>query len=181
MQASDDGDRFRNVISGMGRMYGADPDELVLDAYWIALSDWRFEDFQAAAQRLMKTSKFMPRPSDFEDLRKAGRMTSGEAFAKALGWARDGSYKHPAKTPEAILIDRVVSALGGWSSIAGSDPDYVHFLEKRFAEHFETVVDVTDTREALPQIAGPTALHPRLAASMKQLTSVRPALELAKS
>jgi hypothetical protein len=149
--------------------------------WWEGMQDWTLPEFQAAMFRLIKTHDFMPTMKHFEDLRKAGRMTSGEAFAKALGWARDGSYKHPAKTPEAILIDRVVSALGGWSSIAGSDPDYVHFLEKRFAEHFETVVDVTDTREALPQIAGPTALHPRLAASMKQLTSVRPALELAKS
>ena len=174
-----EGDKFRNILRGMGRMYSAEPDNLVLDAYWIALCDWEFQDFQAAAQRLMKTSKFMPRPSDFEDLRKAGRMTSGEAFAKAIGWARDGSYKHPAKTPEAILIDRVVAALGGWSAITGSDPEYVHFLEKRFSEHFDTIVDVTEIREALPQIAAP--LHPRLAASLKQLASPRPALELAKS
>lgn len=160
-----DGDKFRNIISGMSRMYGSAPDKMVLDAYWIALSDWSFEDFQSAAQRLMKTSKFMPRPADWEDLRKAGRMTAGEAFAKALEWARTGVYRHPALTPEAILIDRVVQAMGGWIALCGSDPEKIHFTEKRFAEHYETIEDATDTREALPQIAGP--IHPRLAAGMK--------------
>lgn len=165
-----DGDRFRNIIRGMGRMYAAEPDGLVLDAYWIALSDWSFEDFQAASQRLMKTSKFMPRPSDFEDLRKAGRLTAGEAFAKALGWARAGTYTAPAKTPDAIFIDRVVMAMGGWIAITGSDPEKLHFLERRFLEHFESLQDATDTREALPQIARPDWLALQLSDARKRLT-----------
>lgn len=165
-----DGDRFRNIIRGMGRMYGAEPDGLVLDAYWIALSDWNLEDFQSAAQRLMKTSKFMPRPSDWEELRRAGRMTSGEAFAKAIAWAKTGAYKHPAITPDAVMIDRVVHAMGGWSRVTTHDAENLQWLEKSFAEHYETIQDVTDTREALPQIAGP--LHPRIAAGLKMLEQV---------
>jgi hypothetical protein len=167
-----EGDKFRNIISGMGRMYGAEPDGLVLDAYWIALCDWEFQHFQAAAQRLMKTSKFMPRPSDFEDLRKAGRPTAAEAFAKAITWARSGIYTAPAKTPEAILIDRVVASLGGWIAITSYDQEKLHFLEKRFVENYEMIQDATDTREALPQITlHAPDLTPRLAADVKRLTN----------
>jgi hypothetical protein len=178
---ANDGDRFRNVISGMGRMYGADPDDLVLDAYWIALSDWGFEDFQAAAQRLMKTSKFMPRPADFEDLRKSGRETAAEAWITArkhMVWGLHG-YTLSADCPP--LIAKIVHALGGANKIAMTNEGEIHFLERRFAQHFEELQDATDTREALPQIAVPTALHPRLAAGLKGLTSPRPALQAVKS
>lgn len=170
MQATD-ADRFRNIIRGMGRMYSAEPDALVLDAYWIALSDWSFEDFQAAAQRLMKTSKFMPRPSEFEELRKAARLTAGEAFEKAVGWARSGTYNAPAKTPDAIFIDRVVSAMGGWIAITGSDPEKLHFLERRFVEHFNDLQEASDTREALPQLRRPDWLQLGLDTAKKRLTS----------
>jgi hypothetical protein len=174
-----DGNKFRNVLRGMGRMYGAEPDGLVLDAYWIALRSWSYEDFEAACAHLMEHHKgFMPKPGHFSELRKAGRLTAGEAFAKAIGWARDGSYNAPAKTPDAIFIDRVVAAMGGWSRITGADSEKLHFLERDFAEHFTDIRDATDTREALPQIAGP--MHARLAAGLKHLTSARPALEMAK-
>lgn len=133
--------------------------------WWEGMQAWTLADFQAAAFQLVKTRDFMPSMKDFEDLRKAGRMTAGEAFAKALEWARTGAYRYPAQTPEAMLIDRVVQAMGGWIALCGSDPEKIHFTEKRFAEHYETIEDATDTRVALPQIAGP--LHPRLAAGMK--------------
>lgn len=139
--------------------------------WWEGMQDWTLADFQAAMFRLIKTEDFMPTMKHFEDLRKAGRLTAGEAFAKALGWARSGAYNHPAKTPEAILIDRVVAALGGWSAISGSDPEKVHFLERRFVEHFETISDATDTREALPQIsAQPERLRMKLVQAQKRLT-----------
>lgn len=138
--------------------------------WWEGMQDWTLVDFQAAAFRLVKTEEFMPTMKHFEDLRKAGRMTAGEAFEKALAWAKSGAYHHPAQSPEAVFIDRVVQAMGGWSRIAGSDPDEVQWTEKRFAEHFAEIQDVTDTREALPQIAGP--LHPRIAAGLKMLEQV---------
>jgi hypothetical protein len=136
--------------------------------WWEGMQDWTLDDFQAAAFRLIKTEDFMPTMKHFEDLRKAGRMTAGEAFAKAIAWARSGEYQHPAKTHEAILIDRVVAMLGGWGEITRYEEGKLHFLEKSFAEHYETLQDATDTREALPQITG--SIHSRLAAGLKHLT-----------
>ncbi|MDR5727938.1 MAG: DUF6475 domain-containing protein [Terriglobia bacterium] len=138
--------------------------------WWEGMQDWTLADFQAAAFQLVKTKEFMPSMKDFEDLRKAGRMTAGEAFAKAIHWARTGTYGNPAKTPEAIFIDRVVHAMGGWSRITGHDPEQLQWLEKSFAEHYADIQDATDTREALPQITG--SLHPRLEDGLKRLQSV---------
>ena len=102
-------------------------------------------------------------PKDFENLRKAGRATAGEAWATAV--AACGSC-HSAQgftsggTSGDPFIDRVVRAIGGYRAIAQCDTEKLHFLERRFAEHFESMQDAEDTREAVPQIA--STFVPRL-------------------
>jgi hypothetical protein len=155
-----DGEKFRNIIRGMSRMYGTEPDGLVLDAYWIALNDWAFEDFQSAAQLLMKTRKFMPRPSEFEDLRKAGRETAGEVFAGLRQWLRysPSGYTLKPETPRSIAS--AFSAMGGAQAYAMCDAAKLPFLERRFCDHYEEISGADDTREVVPQIAyGDAALE----------------------
>lgn len=144
---------FRAILAGMGRMYGQELDKLVLDAYWLALGDWSLEDFEAGARQLMQTAKFMPRPADFHELRKAGRPTSGEAWAVVLAAARAGDEK-PDISPAA---KRALAAIGGIRAVMMSDPQKTPFLAKSFGEHFESMQDADDVREAVPQIAGPDA------------------------
>lgn len=148
--------QFRNVLTGMFRVYGQDPDALVLDAYWLALDDWSLEDFSAAAKHLMRTGKFMPRPSDFTALRRAGRPTAGEAWTlarKHCGSAIQCGHVTNNGTCGDDFIDRVVRAIGGYGAIAMCDTDKLHFLERRFAENFESMQDAGDIRESVPQIA----------------------------
>ena len=143
-----DATAFRNTLTGMFRLYGQDPDALVLDAYWLALADWSLEEFQSGARHLMQTAKFMPRPADFAELRKAGRPTAGEAWAVALDAARGSNYP-----TDNLAVERAVRAIGGWRVIAMSTDEGLPFLERRFAEHFETMQDAEDVRHAVPQIA----------------------------
>lgn len=175
-----DGNKFRNVIRGMSRMYGSDPDKLVLDAYWIALSDWDFESFQQAAALLMRTNKFMPKPSDFNELRNAGKPTAGEAWALVLDRVRKGAvrwqgggvslYSHFAP-PEGELITAAVEAIGGYKAIAMHDEATLHFLEKRFCDHYEAIQDKREIRAAVPEIAQtPEWLRLKLEEAQKRLT-----------
>lgn len=156
MQAND-ADQFRNVIRGMGKMFGAEPDALMLDMYWLALRDWKLGDFKEAAAHLLGSCKFMPKPCDFNELRKASRKTAGEAWALALECARG----HTAP-PDDPLITRAVGMLGGYRSIGNSHTDQTHWLEKRFAEHYESLQSAEEVRDALPriaaQVAGPTSI-----------------------
>lgn len=145
--------QFLEIVIGFAELKGKSLSVPALELYWNSMQDWEMPDFQVAANRLLKTSEFMPTPKDFEDLRKAGRMTAGEAFAKAIAWAKSGGYRHPARTSDAILIDRVVASLGGWTAVAGCDPEKLHFLERRFSANYETIQGAEDTREAVPQIA----------------------------
>lgn len=142
--------QFRNVIVGMGRMYGQELDQLVLDAYWLALKDWALEDFEDAARHLMQTAKFMPRPADFRELQKAGRPTAGEAWLAIRAMARSSLTSEP----DDPVAARALRAIGGLRAVGLCDYSRIEFMERRFAEHFETMQEAEDIREAVPQIAG---------------------------
>ncbi len=114
------------------------------------MQKWSIDEFEIAAQHLLTACEFMPTPKDFEDLRKAGRHTSGEAFINARETARKGWRK---KTCGVDLIDRAVNAIGGYDAIGMCETDKLHFLERRFAEHYESMQDCDEVRQALPAIA----------------------------
>ena len=126
-----------------------------LELYWMALQNWELEDFKRAAAHLASTCEFMPNPYHFEQLRKAGRPTAGEAFARAVkasGSAIQCGYVTNNGACGDELIDRVVRAIGGYGVLAMCETDKLTFLERRFTEHYESISDAQETRDALPQI-----------------------------
>lgn len=162
---------FLEIVMGFAELKGKQLSAPALELYWRSMQDWSLEDFQAAAAQLIKTSEFMPTPKSFEDLRKAGRPTAAEAWLevrKHLVWHFEG-YTLSENCPP--LIAKVVRALGGPHRIAMTPEDQLPFVERRFAEHYETLEDATDIREALPQIAQPERLRLKLVAAQKRFTS----------
>ena len=145
-----DGKRFRNLLRGMGRMYSGDLDNAVLDAYWIALRDWDYGEFEAAAAQLMATAKFMPRPAEFNALRKAGEPTPGEAWSDVLG----GCELEPGSRAW-----RAAQAVGGQYAIRHADieRDLPH-IQRRFIDEYDRLSAVDPIRDALPQIAARGAM-----------------------
>jgi hypothetical protein len=119
--------------------------------YWLALKDWALDDFKEAAAHLLGSVKFMPRPADFNDLCKAGRMTAGEAFQKALTIARQASA-YGGNTSGDALIDSVANACGGYFAMGQTETAKLGFLERRFAEHYESMSNAEATRESVPAI-----------------------------
>lgn len=164
MQPSD-AKRFRELLRGMGRMYGAEPDALVLDAYWVALKCWKLQDFEAACAQLMQTARFMPRPAEFTELANAGALTAGEAFAIAMEVARHCS-RHGSPSSDDARVDAAARACGGYFAMGQTETEKLGFLERRFVEHFDAISEREEIREALPQIAGPSrariVVHPAL-------------------
>lgn len=150
--------QFLAVLNGLAAVKpGAKLTPEGLDVWWSSFTDWTIEDFRAAAAQLAKSSEFMPNPYHFEQLRKASRMTSGEAWAAALEHARNG-YGDESAAPKDPRIAAAVRAIGGYYAIAMSKTDSTHFLEKRFCEHYEAIGDAEDVRESVPQLAGPSKL-----------------------
>lgn len=158
-----DYDAFIGVVMGFAELKGKQLSAPAIELYWRAMQRWDIEDFKRAAEHLLRTCEFMPTPKDFEDLRKAGRQTAGEAWARVLDFVRKGYYRWDdgsvsmrqnfEKPRLDDLTERAVAALGGYGVIAMSPSDRTHFLERRFAEHYESLEDAKDIREAVPQIA----------------------------
>lgn len=159
--------RFRAVMTGMGELYQRELSGPLLDAYWLALRDWPLAEFEAAAAHLMATATFMPRPAEFNALRKAGRQTAGEAWLAVLENVRRSAYRYGDTVGGAA--DRAVAALGGYHVVGHCDLDKLGFPERRFAEHYDALQDADDTRTALPHIAQPAALPPALRSLLPNL------------
>lgn len=144
---------FVKVMNGIAAIKRVPLTQEALELWWGCMAAWPIDDFKAAAFEVLKRTDFMPSPKDFEDLRKAGREGAGEAWITArqhLVWGLHG-YTLSDRCPE--LIARAVRAVGGANVIAMCDEDKLTFLEKRFVEHFDTMQESEDTREAVPQIA----------------------------
>ena len=153
---------FLEVLVGFAELKGKQLSVPAMELYWRAMQQWTLSEFKAAAEQLLRTCGFMPLPKDFEDLRKAGRQTAGEAWADVLRYAR---YEYSPSGLQLIdfqrreeprfdpFVLRVVNAIGGFRAIAMSDVDRTQFLERRFCEHFETMQEAADVREAVPEIA----------------------------
>jgi hypothetical protein len=154
-----DSERFCNLIRGMGRVFGSEPDQVVLDVYWLALKDWTLEEFEAGCANLLGSSKFMPRPADFNELRNAGRMTAGEAFAAAMAVARQSS-QYRANTSGDARIDAAAAACGGYFAMGMYQTEKLGYLERRFTEHFESISDATEARENCPLLTRTTGPVP---------------------
>jgi hypothetical protein len=163
MQPSDF-QRFRAVLTGMAEMYQRELSPTLLDAYWLALRGWALADFEAAAAHLMATARFMPRPADFTDLRKAARMTAAEAWDCAIAACPGWRYGTASVNP---LVDRVVRMLGGYERLAMEPLDTQHFTRNKFIEFYESAGDAEETRTALPNLTSGALLAQAEAARKK--------------
>lgn len=151
---TEDRQAFVEVVLGFAELKGRQLSVPAIELYWRAMNHWPLADFRKAASHLLRTCEFMPTPKDFEDLRKAGRPTTAEAWVRALGstssaWTPQGYFGGTSGDP---LIDRAVRAIGGYAVIAQTDEDKLHFLERRFSEAYEDMQDATEIRIALPQL-----------------------------
>lgn len=140
---------FLEVVIGFAELKGKQLSAPALELYWRAMQGWDLADFRAAAEQLLRTCEFMPTPKDFEDLRKAGELSAGEAWSLVLDAARGH-----AELPDDPRIDAAVRAIGGLRAIGMSTTDQTPFLERRFAEHYETIGEREDIREAVPALTG---------------------------
>lgn len=150
MQPGDRAEMARILVSLAEIKPGGKITPEALELWYAAMSGWSIEEFRAAAQHLMLHEEYFPNPWHFQQLRKAQRMTSGEAWTIALQHVRSGTYHSSSATPE---IERAVRALGGWKVIAWSTVDALPFLEKRFAQHYDQLAEVAEVRQELPQLA----------------------------
>jgi hypothetical protein len=143
--------QYLAVLNGMAAIKKSPLTPEAIELWWGCLADWTIEDFKAAAIEVLKRTSFMPSPKDFEDLRRAVRTTAGEAWDQAVSHAASSAYRQGPLGDASI--DLCVRGLGGYGAIARCEESALHYLERRFTEHYESISDSKDVRDSLPQIA----------------------------
>lgn len=137
---------FARILAGMAATHRVELSKDVYLIWWNAMSDWTLDEFRSAASHLIKTCQFMPKPYDFEQLRRAHDTTADEAWLIALGHASAGKRSPIGEE----RIDNAVDVIGGYHTIGMTDLTKMAFVERRFCEAYENFRDVDDSRQALP-------------------------------
>jgi hypothetical protein len=77
--------KFLEIVNGMAAIKPGKPlTPAALDLFWNSMRRWSLDEFEQAANHLMTSVEFMPNPFHFEQLRKAGQKTAGEAWVGVL-------------------------------------------------------------------------------------------------
>jgi hypothetical protein len=148
---TEDFERFHMVLAGMAELYNRDLSPVLLDAYWLALRAWSLPDFEQVAAHLMAVGTFMPRPSDFNQMREAGKPTAIEAWDYVL--RNCTRWRTGEQGDDDQAINHAIRAVGGNERIAMTDTDSLHWTQKRFIEAYDEWRDVGGRREALPHLS----------------------------
>ncbi len=160
---------FVRVLTGIAEIKGKDMTKEAFELWWNAMQGWEISDFKEAAGYLLKNCQFMPTPYDFEQLRKKNAPSAREAWAKALQHAeRDWKQGVLGDT----MIDRVISMLGGYRTLALTNSDKLGFLERRFIDAYNDFQDTNGVREALPNLSERPRLQNGSAVQIGEVTKL---------
>lgn len=136
---------FVRVLNGLAAIKGKDLTPEALSLWWAAMSRWSLEDFKAAASHLVTSCQFMPSPYNFEQLKRAGDLTAGEAWELVL---------NGAKLEPGSRAERAARIVGGQYAIRHANVEKeLPFVARRFKEAYEELSDVDSVRQSVPQIA----------------------------
>jgi hypothetical protein len=137
---------FLEVVVGFAELKGKQLSAPALELFWNAMQGWTIGSFRSAASQLIRTCEFMPTPKDFEDIRRAA---STETAAEA--WFTSGKTDDP-------LAARAMHIAAQGRYVGHIPMDELQWVQKRFIEVYDELRDVTEIRQALPEIAGPNRL-----------------------
>ena len=149
-------EEFVRVLTGMATIKGKDLTTEAFELWWNAMQGWEICDFKAAASYLLQNCQFMPSPFDFEQLRKKGEPSAHEAWSMALDHA-EGAWRYGVLGD--ALTDQVIAMLGGYRVIALTNTDKLGYLERRFLDAYNDLLDTGGVREALPNLTEQTRLQ----------------------
>jgi hypothetical protein len=116
MNPKTDSDRFSKTVCALALTFNREATEMLISAYWMALSDLDIKSIEAASITAMRQCRFMPTPSELRDLAGVGNSARSIAAWSDVQRAMPlGSYKSIDFADP--LINAVVRLLDGWPAL----------------------------------------------------------------
>lgn len=146
---------FVKTLTGIGELYDKKLTDTLASIYWEALKDVSLPDFLSAANRLVLTAKFFPKPVEFRS--QSVPDISAQA-AIAYGKLEDAFYKHGVYKSVRFddpVIHAVVDNLGGWITYCDTSDEDLTWYRKDFEKQYANLAPMVLSGKLRP----PTVLH----------------------
>ena len=132
--------RFAEMMATLGTTFEKDISETLTKIYWEVLKKYDDDSVEIAFNEVMASCKFFPKPSEIIQFIKSRQIEAKQANALE-SWGMVMSGLECGKIPNDGRIQEAIRRLGGWTWLQDKGYDDLHWLEKRFIEHFEQIVE----------------------------------------
>ena len=140
---STDSIAFRQLLTGIGLLYGKNLHEDVMDIYWQALRQVEFIEVKNALQAHVQNpdkGQFMPKPADvIEFLQGSSEAQALKAWSIVAKNIREvGAYSSVQFGDP--LIHAVIHDMSGWIALCQSKLSELPFLAKEFQKRYQALL-----------------------------------------
>lgn len=156
-----DKSRFTQIMLGMADNFRDTITKEGMQMRFDMLREFSMEEIEFAARKIMQNRKYtkMPPVAEFFDAIK------GKAGTRALeAWGSVVECLKRGNEPDDPIAVEAIRRIGGWSWLMRQSYDELHWLEKRFVEHYDSYEQKKQT--ALPE---PEAEVKQLAGAVRGL------------
>jgi hypothetical protein len=126
---------FAKTLAAAGVIHNREVSEFLIDVYIEALKGYDISDCTKALSRLIKTSKFMPKPADIIEVLEGD--THGQALTAWPEVERLARNSSEAVSRDPIT-ESVVLEMGGWSRFGRAQYSEYPFLQREFIDRYKT-------------------------------------------
>ncbi len=136
-------ENFTGAMYGMGKMYGKQIDDQLIEMYWDSLERFDYEDVSSAFQRHYngtgQASGFWPRPGHIIELIEGSVDTRAQLALSKLTKAIGSPGVYESVCFDDPVINKVVQDLGGWVQLGKISSDDFKFYGNRFVTAYRGV------------------------------------------
>lgn len=133
--------RFAQVMAALGEVFdsGRETSALKTEIYFKALEKFSIEGIEQACSMLIgsRTTASFPKPAEIIACMKPKNIES--QIDKLEAWGMVMSGLEMDRVPNDYLIQQAIRRVGGWDYLKGKTYDDLHWIEKRFIEHYEQI------------------------------------------
>jgi hypothetical protein len=132
-------EQFARIMAFLAEIFddGKPPGKQKIEAYWRVLKKYPMDKIKIASDILIRkrTYRSFPLPADIIKYIPKDKLSPHSAWQEVVSCLENGYC------PSDPYISKVIDVLGGWSWLSLRTYDDLHWIEKRFLEHYESALE----------------------------------------
>lgn len=141
--------KFAQIMAALAEVFdsGRETTALKTEIYFKSLQQFPIEEIEKACSKLIvsRVTASFPKPAEIIELMKPVRNEA--QIDKCEAWGMVMSGLECGIIPRDAQIQETVRRLGGWTWLQDKSYDDLHWIEKRFMEHFGQIVESDEYRK----------------------------------